>query len=256
MAHRAGAPENPSLDDGRAVPDGVVRGDLALARRVATIHELRRVEGLRGVVALPLHDERLDDASEAEALETERLRVLAQQSIRLRRGPDCLSGFGIHERRVVVVDALSRGLGRRRRAADRRRRGLDGDEASRVEDVHVRVGGLDGPGGRVDPDMIVRGPQGFDGDELDAVGRALAGDAAHDGVRRVAAARPAGAHQTPLVAVGAETQAQVEVRAGRRPHERDDDLFGRQLAGQGQQRRARVCERRHCRTLAHAPARR
>ena len=34
------------LDDGRAVPDGVVRGDLALARRVATIHELRRVEGL------------------------------------------------------------------------------------------------------------------------------------------------------------------------------------------------------------------
>ena len=38
---------------------------------------------------------------------------------------------------------------------------------------------------------------------------------------------------TPLVAVGAETQAQVEVRAGRRPHERDDDLFGRQLAVRG-----------------------
>ena len=190
----------------RKIPRSTMAEQCQTASSAATSHSrgasqpstsCARVEGLRGVVALPLHDERLDDASEAEALEAHRFGMLAQQPVRLRRGPDSFPDFGVRKRRVVVVDALSRGLGRRRRAADRRRRGLDGDEASRVEDVHVRVGGLDGPGGRVDPDMIVSRAERFYRDELDAMGGALAGDAAHDGVRRVPTARPARAHQTP-----------------------------------------------------------
>ena len=163
VAHRAGAPEDAALDDARTGPDGGRPRRRALARRVATIHELRGVKGLRGVVALPLHDERLDGRSErsprgrappcarpAADLPPARPRSprpLARWKKPGRHSrciePPPLSPSSRH-RQVAPPTSQRRGPRRRRRTHTLRHR----------------------PRGRVDPNVAVRGPKWFDRDKL------------------------------------------------------------------------------------------